>query len=216
VAGTVALAPGRLPARTLAGLTAGPVFALGGIPPGMQLQAFCVFDGIEHQMRLLGDEDRGFLLSGTIPEYDQLLGEIWFGQLDDAFAAATRLGIPRDGWSAVSAVEDVRSTPSGQEIRTTMPSVDVVAIFTAQEGSGDELGALLSTLVAPSQAEAANLRYELRRVTDAQPARFVVTERWASAEGFAEHRVSAHMASFRGAVAPLLAGPSDVLILEEL
>ncbi|HEY4099213.1 MAG TPA: putative quinol monooxygenase [Baekduia sp.] len=186
--------------------------ARAGLPPGTQLHAQCVRDGADHQVRLLGDEARGYLLTGTLPDLHNLLDEIWFAELADALAAATRLGIPRDAWAAVTAVQDVRTFPERKA--TTMSAIDVIALFTAKEGSEDALGALLSTLVEPSRAEAANVSYTLHRVADAAPARFVVVERWASAEGFAEHRVAPHMAAFREPVAPLLGAPADVLVLE--
>ena len=97
-----------------------------------------------------------------------------------------------------------------------MPSVDVVAIFSAAEGSENELRSLLSTLVEPSRAESANQRYDLRQVIDARPARFIVLEQWESPSGFDEHRIAPHMERFRESVTSLLATSPEVLVLEDI
>ena len=52
-------------------------------------------------------------------------------------------------------------------------NVKIVAILTAHEGKAGALHALLDGMVAPSRAEAGNLRYDLWE-DQAQPGRFVI------------------------------------------
>lgn len=92
--------------------------------------------------------------------------------------------------------------------------IRVVAILTAQPGKGGELLAMWPALSAQVHAEAGCLAYDLHRVgSDAD--RFVVLERWASVEALGEHRGAAHMRQFGRDAAGVLAGPAEVVVLED-
>jgi len=60
------------------------------------------------QLRILGDDTRGYLLAG-IPEAELNDNEFWFSILDDALAAAERLGVSRDRWRDITDVRQVRT-----------------------------------------------------------------------------------------------------------
>lgn len=56
---------------------------------------------IARWLRILGDDRRGYLLVGDVdPEVGPALEDIWFPTLDEAFAAAERVGVPRAAWNA--------------------------------------------------------------------------------------------------------------------
>ena len=71
------------------------------LPPGIQMRAMCERDGITFEMRLLGDDERGYLISGDVPGYEELLTDIWFANLDGALATARSLGIEASDWSEI-------------------------------------------------------------------------------------------------------------------
>jgi hypothetical protein len=80
-----------------------------GLPPGLQLIAEVPGTGGKPvQIRLLGDESRGFLLvggPGFVVDDDQ---EIWFATLEEAIGAGERLGARAEDWIRMSAPADVR------------------------------------------------------------------------------------------------------------
>lgn len=77
------------------------------IPPGIHIQAaFVPGGGQPRQLRILGDDERGYLLAGypEAPEAD----DFWFRTLDEAFAHTDRLGVARSAWTEITAVDQVR------------------------------------------------------------------------------------------------------------
>jgi hypothetical protein len=81
----------------------------GGLPPGTRLQAAVSLPGTAAsratQLRILGDERRGYLLAGLadLPEPE----EFWFATLEEALAHAERHGVSRSAWSDITAVGEV-------------------------------------------------------------------------------------------------------------
>ena len=74
-------------------------------------------------------------------------------------------------------------------------TVKIVAILTARPGKAEALRAPLDGMLAPSRAEAGNLRYDLwRDQTDAN--RFVLDELYADNDAIAAHRASAHFQDY--------------------
>jgi quinol monooxygenase YgiN len=78
----------------------------------------------------------------------------------------------------------------------------VVAMLTARPGQTEALRTLLTGLIAPSRAEAGNLRYDLWS-DPADPARFVLDELYADAEANAAHRATPHFQHYLSKIADL-------------
>jgi hypothetical protein len=79
-----------------------------GVPPGVHLRAVArKANGDPCQLRILGDDDRGYLLAGTlaIPLAEE--EDIWFRTLDEAYTEGERLGVARESWTQIEAVSDV-------------------------------------------------------------------------------------------------------------
>jgi quinol monooxygenase YgiN len=74
-------------------------------------------------------------------------------------------------------------------------TVKIVAILTARPGKAEALRALLDGMLAPSRAEAGNLRYDLWR-DQADANRFVLDELYADNEAIASHRASPHFQDY--------------------
>src|SRR5262245_4041531 len=74
---------------------------------------------------------------------------------------------------------------------TMSTRVKVMAILKARAGKADELRALLEGLIAPSRAEAGNLRYDLW-VDRGDPSRFVLDELYVDDGANAAHRATPH------------------------
>lgn len=74
-------------------------------------------------------------------------------------------------------------------------TVKIVAILTARPGQAEALRALLDGMLAPSRAEAGNLRYDLWR-DQADPNRFVLDELYADNDAIAAHRASPHFQDY--------------------
>src|ERR1700704_6499756 len=58
-------------------------------------------DGSEETrwLRILGDDNRGYLLVGDLePDAAPALEEFWFPTVQQAFAAAESVGVPRAAW----------------------------------------------------------------------------------------------------------------------
>ncbi|QGZ63066.1 putative quinol monooxygenase [Paraburkholderia acidisoli] len=81
-------------------------------------------------------------------------------------------------------------------------SVKIVAILTAKAGRADELATLLRGMVAPSRAEAGNLRYDLWQDYD-QPGRFVLDELYKDNEAITSHRATPHFQNYLSRIAEL-------------
>jgi hypothetical protein len=59
------------------------------------------------QLRILGDDTRGYILMGAFALSDQDEMEFWFATLDEAKGAAQKLGVPAHAWGDVTTVEQV-------------------------------------------------------------------------------------------------------------
>lgn len=81
-----------------------------------------------------------------------------------------------------------------------MSEVAVIAISVAKPGFEEQLREALEGLVEPTRKEQGALQYDLHRDVQ-EPRRFVFVERWESQEALAAHAKSAHIASYRKAVA---------------
>lgn len=59
--------------------------------------------GATRWLRILGDDERGYLIVGDIErEAGRPLEDFWFPTLDEALTAAQRVGIPREAWGVDS------------------------------------------------------------------------------------------------------------------
>ena len=92
-------------------------------------------------------------------------------------------------------------------------AVKIVAILTARAGQAEALRALLDGMIAPSRAEAGNLRYDLWRDAS-DPARFVLDELYVDAEAVATHRATPHFQAYLAAIEGL--AERTALVLEPL
>ena len=78
-----------------------------------------------------------------------------------------------------------------------MKELHIIAVVYAKPGREEELCAHLSAVVAPSQNEEGNLRYELLRDQD-NPRRFVFVEQWSDAALQQKHHVEGkHIQEFQ-------------------
>jgi hypothetical protein len=85
----------------------------GGLPPGVHLEAY-VRTGAErdeHQLRILGDASRGYLLAGTLALGAEALEEFWFISIEEAISAAESVGVAREDWSSMTSAAD-----AGQDV----------------------------------------------------------------------------------------------------
>jgi quinol monooxygenase YgiN len=81
----------------------------------------------------------------------------------------------------------------------------VIAQYRVRAGEEDTVEEALREMVAPTRAEPGNLDYQVFR-DPADPALFVLVERYADAAAFEEHKASAHFATWlAGRVLPSLA-----------
>jgi len=83
-------------------------------------------------------------------------------------------------------------------------TVNIIATLQALPGKEDQLLDVLRQVMAPTLAEAGNLRYELYR-SIANPAVFTFVEKFADAAAFDVHHNAPHSVALRAAVAGLLA-----------
>ncbi len=93
--------------------------------------------------------------------------------------------------------------------------VRVVALLAAQPGKGPELVAAFEALVPLVHAEDGCLEYDLHGYVD-DPDKFVVVERWASAEALAAHGAAEHMAAHGARSAAYSARPADVIVFADV
>ncbi len=85
-----------------------------------------------------------------------------------------------------------------------MPELQVIAHHTMKEGEEPAVLALLPRLIEASRAEPGNVAFDAYRKLD-EPRTYVLLERYASREAFAEHRQSAHFKDLvLGQIAPRL------------
>ena len=80
--------------------------------------------------------------------------------------------------------------------------VKIIAIVVARTGKAEELRSLLDFMVAPSRAEAGNLRYDLWR-DQADPDRFVLDELYTDDDAVTTHRASPHFQTYLSAIGGL-------------
>ena len=80
--------------------------------------------------------------------------------------------------------------------------VKVIAVLTARSGAQDKLRALLDGMLAPSRAEAGNLRYDLWQDQN-EPNRFVLDELYTGPDAVAAHRATPHFQAYLAAIGDL-------------
>lgn len=88
--------------------------------------------------------------------------------------------------------------------------VKIVAILTARPGVADRLRALLDGMLAPSRAEAGNLRYDLWQ-DQSDPTRFVLDELYTGQDAVAAHRATPHFQAYLAAIGELAERSAFVL-----
>ncbi|MER8046360.1 antibiotic biosynthesis monooxygenase family protein [Streptomyces sp. NPDC094032] len=91
-------------------------------------------------------------------------------------------------------------------------TIKLLIRITALPGRGGEQVAAFERLAPVVRAEDGCLQYDLHRVAD-DPDRFVLLERWASAEALAAHDAAPHMAAADAANKAFRAGPAEVVRL---
>jgi hypothetical protein len=79
-----------------------------GVPPGVHRRAETP---INRQVRILGDDVRGYLLVGLESPDRGGLDQLWFPTLSEAIAEAEQRGIPRTAWSDIASVAEVPLEP---------------------------------------------------------------------------------------------------------
>lgn len=84
------------------------------------------------------------------------------------------------------------------------------AQFTAEEGQGDTVAALLRGYGDDVSAEPGNVRFDAHRLVD-DPDRFFVYEQYADEAAFQAHLQTAHCAAFNEAFAPFVVGGGSTL-----
>lgn len=94
-----------------------------------------------------------------------------------------------------------------------MAKVYVVATIQAASGKEEEMGRVLSAVIADVRAEKGCVRYDLHR-SGADPARYLFYEIWESAEELAVHGETAHIAVMRERMAPLLTGEPEIVVYD--
>ncbi len=80
--------------------------------------------------------------------------------------------------------------------------VKIVAILTARPGATDRLRALLEGMLAPSRAEAGNLRYDLWQ-DQSEPTRFVLDELYTGQDAVRAHRATPHFQAYLATIEDL-------------
>ncbi|HEY8066151.1 MAG TPA: putative quinol monooxygenase [Methylosinus sp.] len=78
-------------------------------------------------------------------------------------------------------------------------TVKIIALLTARPDKKEALETLLTGMIAPSRAEAGNLRYDLWR-DQTDPARFVLDELYTNSEAVAAHRETHHFRAYLAAI----------------
>jgi len=87
--------------------------------------------------------------------------------------------------------------------------ITVVARIVARTDQVDAMCKLLSSLVAPTRAEAGCVSYAFFRDAE-RPTHFISIERWANSAAAAAHMETPHIRAAFAAVAPLLAEPPEI------
>lgn len=81
-------------------------------------------------------------------------------------------------------------------------TVKIVAILVAHPGQAEALRTLLDGMLAPSRAEAGNLRYDLWQ-DQSDPARFVLDELYTDTDAIAAHRATPHFRHYAAVIGDL-------------
>ncbi len=89
-------------------------------------------------------------------------------------------------------------------------TVNIIATLQALPGKEEQLQAVLSAAIAPTRAEAGNLRYELYRNNET-PDTFVFVEQFTDEAAFAAHQAASHSATLQAGVAGLLAKAPSIV-----
>ena len=89
-------------------------------------------------------------------------------------------------------------------------NVKIVAVLTAREGAVERLRSLLDAMLAPSRAEAGNLRYDLWQ-DQGEPRRFVLDELYVDAAAVAAHRATPHFQTYLAQIGGLAERSAFVL-----
>ncbi|SDH62893.1 putative quinol monooxygenase [Paraburkholderia phenazinium] len=84
-----------------------------------------------------------------------------------------------------------------------MSEIVVISINVAKPGKENELADLLSSLIAPTAADAGMIRYDLHRDL-ADPRTFAFYEIWESRKALDDHLSTEHIARYRRLAPPLL------------
>ncbi|MGB7024173.1 MAG: putative quinol monooxygenase [Candidatus Acidiferrales bacterium] len=87
--------------------------------------------------------------------------------------------------------------------------VTVIAHIRAKAGQQERVQEALLGLIAPTQAEAGCINYDLH-VSEEDPRRFVFYENWMSESHLEAHGNSAHLRAFRKMAEEILDGPVEI------
>ncbi|MFF0436842.1 putative quinol monooxygenase [Streptomyces sp. NPDC004327] len=93
-------------------------------------------------------------------------------------------------------------------------TIKLIIHITTLPGRGAEQVAAFAELAPVVRAEDGCLQYDLHRVAD-DPDRFVLIERWASAEALAAHDAAPHMTAAGVTNRAFRAGPAEVSRLDD-
>jgi quinol monooxygenase YgiN len=88
--------------------------------------------------------------------------------------------------------------------------VVVVATIQVKPGTEDEALAALTASIPPTHEEPGCLAYALHRDVD-DPTRFIMVERWESADALDAHGRAPHLKELFGAVGGLVAAPPSII-----
>jgi quinol monooxygenase YgiN len=83
-------------------------------------------------------------------------------------------------------------------------TINIIATVQALPGKEEQVLAALRTVLAPTRAEAGNLRYELYR-SEARPDCFTFVEKFVDAQAYALHQSASYLAVLGAALDGLLA-----------
>jgi quinol monooxygenase YgiN len=93
--------------------------------------------------------------------------------------------------------------------------IHVVAVVQGKPGTAEAIESIVSRCVSPSRAEPGCFAYTPHRDLD-HADRVVFIETWRSREAFADHQRTAHFQTLAHDLAPLLAEPLQVSVLDAL
>ncbi|MGE3312650.1 MAG: putative quinol monooxygenase [Limisphaerales bacterium] len=94
---------------------------------------------------------------------------------------------------------------------STATPVTVIALVRAKPGKEGELRQILSSMVAPTRAEAGCLNYELHQSAD-DATRFAFHENWTTKADLDRHLASPHVTAALAKVGPLLAEAPQITL----